>query len=155
MTNEQRTVLLEHIKNIMTALDTRHAREMGELVSRHQAERRVQENKMSALSAGLNDDDQPALFVVPVVAVEPVASRQFVDEQHLYPKGRIHTLQGMGERPKRFRDDVTDVQEYFYPKGGRITFRGTQIGTIDTSNKGFSGRWLTVHEAKTLHQGKK
>jgi hypothetical protein len=155
MTNEQRTVLLEHIKNIMTELDTRHAREMGELVSRHQAERRVQENKMSALSAGLNDDAQPALFVVPVVAVEPVASRQFVDEQHLYPKGRIHTLQGQGERPWRFRDDVTDVQEYFYPKGGRITFRGTQIGTIDTSDKGFAGRWLTVHEAKALHQGKK
>ena len=155
MTNEQRTVLLEHIKNIMTELDTRHACEMGELVSRHQAERRRKESEMSGLSAGLNDDAQPALFVVPVVAVEPVASRQFVDEQHLYPKGRIHTLQGMGERPKRFRDDVTDVQEYFYPKGGRITFRGTQIGTIDTSNKGFSGRWLTVHEAKTLHQGKK
>ncbi len=155
MTNEQRTVLLDHIKNIMTELDTRHACEMGELVSRHQAERRVQENKMSALSAGLNDNAQPALFVVPVVAVEPVASRQFVDEQHLYPKGRINTLQGQGERLKRFRDDVTDVQEYFYPKGGRITLGGTQIGTIDTSDKGFAGRWLTVHEAKTLHQGKK
>jgi len=155
MTNEQRTVVLDYIKNIMTELDTRHAREMGELVSRHQAERRKKESEMSGLSAGLNDDAQPALFVVPVVAVEPVASRQFVDEQHLYPKGRIHTLQGQGERLKRFRDDVTDVQEYFYPKGGRITLRGTQIGTIDTSDKGFAGRWLTVHEAKTLHQGKK
>ena len=155
MTNEQRTVLLDHIKNIMTELDTRHACEMGELVSRHQRERRAKENEMSALSAGLNDNAQPALFVVPVVAVEPVASRQFVDEQHLYPKGRINTLQGQGERLKRFRDDVTDVQEYFYPKGGRITLRGTQIGTVDTSDKGFAGRWLTVHEAKTLHQGKK
>jgi hypothetical protein len=158
MTKEQRTVVLDYIKNIMTELDTRHACEMKELVSRHQIERRKKESEMSGLSAGLNDEAQPALFVVPVVAVEPVAMelpiRQFVDERHLYPKGRIHTLQGLGERPKRFRDDVTDVQEYFYPKGGRITFRGTQIGTIDISNKGFAGRWLTVHEAKTLHQGK-
>jgi hypothetical protein len=58
MTNEQRAVLLDHIKNIMTELDTRHAYEMKELNTRHQAERRVQENKMSALSVGLNDDAQ-------------------------------------------------------------------------------------------------
>jgi hypothetical protein len=62
MTNEQRTVVLDYIKNIMTELDTRHAREMGEIVSRHQSERRKKESEMSALSAGLNDDAQPALF---------------------------------------------------------------------------------------------
>ena len=150
MTNEQRTVLLDHIKNIMTELDTRHAREMGELVSRHQAERRVQENKMSALSAGLNDDAQPALFVVPVVASVPAADRPFPDEQHLYVGSRINALRGQGQRPRRWRGDVV---EYFYPKGGKVKKAGPDMGTIERHNGSYVGTWLTVHEAKSLFRG--
>jgi hypothetical protein len=150
MTNEQRTVLLEHIKNIMTELDTRHAREMGELVSRHQSERRRKESEMSGLSAGLNDDAQPALFVVPVVAVEPVADRPFPDEQHLYVGSRINALRGQGERPRRWRGDVV---EYFYPKGGKVKKAGPDIGTIERKDGSFVGTWLTVHEAKSLYRG--
>ena len=150
MTNEQRTVLLDHIKNIMTELDTRHAREMGELVSRHNAERRAKENEMPALSAGLNDNAQPALFVVPVVAVEPVADRPFPDEQHLYVGSRINFLRGQGERPRRWRGDVV---EYFYPKGGKVKKGGPDIGTIERKDGSFVGTWLTVHEAKSLYRG--
>jgi hypothetical protein len=150
MTNEQRTVLLDHIKNIMTELDTRHACEMGELVSRHQAERRVQENKMSALSAGLNDDALPALFVVPIVAFEPEADRPFPDEQHLYVGSRINALRGQGQRPRRWRGDVV---EYFYPKGGKVKKAGPDIGTIESNNGSYVGTWLTVHEAKSLYRG--
>jgi len=149
MTDEQRTVLLDHIKNIMTELDTRHGREMGELVSRHNAERREQENKMSALSAGLNAA-QPALFIVPVAAVEPVADRPFPDEQHLYVGSRINVLRGQGERPRRWRGDVV---EYFYPKGGKVKKAGPDIGTIERKDGAFVGTWLTVYEAKSLYRG--
>ena len=149
MTNEQRTVLLDHIKNIMTELDTRHAREMGELVSRHNAERRAKENEMSALSAGLNDA-QPALFIVPIAAVEPVADRPFPDEQHLYVGSRINALRGQGERPRRWRGDVV---EYFYPKGGKVKKAGPDIGTIERKDGCFVGTWLTVYEAKSLYRG--
>ena len=153
MTNEHRTVLLDHIKNTMMKLDERHALESKEMSIRHDVERRKTENEMQRFSAGINDDAQPALFVVPVAPVAP--SRQFVDEQHLYPKGRINTLQGKGDRLKRFRDEAAGVQEYFYPKGGRITLSGTQIGTVDITDGFFVGRWLTVYEAQALHQGKK
>jgi len=157
MTNEQRTVLLDHIKNIMTELDTRHSREMGELVSRHNAERREQENKMSALSAGLNDNAQPALFVVPVVAVEPVADRTFPDEQHLYKGGRLDTMRNGESRPKRWRGDSV---EYFYTAAGRVT-RKTEAGTAEFLNGIFCGRWFTVDELNVrqdelfIMQGKK
>ena len=153
MTNEQRTLCLEHIKNTMLELDVRHAGESAKMLLRHNAERREKEGEMQRFSAGINDNAQPALFVVPVAPVAP--SRQFVNEQHLYPKGRIHTLQGQGDRPWRFRDEAAGVQEYLYPKGGRITFSGTQIGTVDITDGFFVGRWLTVYEAQALHQGKK
>jgi hypothetical protein len=157
MTNEQRTVLLEHIKNIMTELDTRHAREMGELVSRHQAERRKKESEMSGLSAGLNDDAQPALFVVPVVASVPVTDRPFPDEQHLYKGGRLDTMRNGEPRPKRWREDA---MEYFYTAAGRVT-RKTKAGTAEFLNGIFCGRWFTVDELNArqdelfIMQGKK
>jgi len=150
MTKQQRTVLLDHIKNIMTELGTRHAREMGELVSRHQTERRKEENEMSGLSAGLNDDAYLALLVVPVVAVEPVADRPFPDEQHLYVGSRINVLRGQGKRPRRWRNDVV---EYFYLRGGKIKKAGPDIGTIECKDGSFVGTWLTVYEAKSLYRG--
>jgi hypothetical protein len=146
MTNEQRIVLLDHIKNIMTELDTRHACEMGELVSRHQAERRVQENKMSALSAGLNDDAQPALFVVPVVAVKP-----FPNEQRFFKGGRLNVMKNGKERPKRWRNN-SEV-EYFYPAAGKVTMK-TEVGTPDFESGAFSGRWFTCQERQSI-EGKK
>ena len=156
MTDEQRTVLLDHIKNIMTELDTRHGREMGELVSKHNAERREQENKMSALSAGLNAA-QPALFIVPVAAVEPVADRPFPDEQHLYKGGRLNMMRNGDPRPKRWRGDAV---EYFYTAAGRVT-RKTKAGTPEFLNDIFCGRWFTVDELNArqdelfIMQGKK
>ena len=146
MTNEQRTVLLDYIKNIMTELDTRHAREMGELVSRHQAERRVQENKMSALSAGLNDDAQPALFIGPVSAVNP-----FPNEQRFFKGGRLNVMKNGKERPKRWRNN-SEV-EYFYPAAGKVTMK-TEVGTPDFESGAFCGRWFTCQERQSI-EGKK
>lgn len=150
MTKESRLVLLDHMKNMMTELDTRHACEMGELVSRHQSERRKKESEMLPFSIDLNDDAQPALFVVPVVAVELVADRPFPDEQHLYVGSRINALRGQGKRPRRWRDDVV---EYFYPKGGKVKKAGPDIGTIERKDGSFVGTWLTVYEAKSLYRG--
>ena len=152
MTNEQRTVLLDYIKNIMTSLDTRHACEMGDLINRHQNERREKENEMMRLSAGLDCETQPALFVVPVVAVEQVDNRPFPDEQHLYVGSRINALRGQGERPRRWRGDVV---EYFYSKGGKLKHSGTAIGTVERKDGCFVGSWLTVQEAKSLYRGEK
>jgi len=151
MTNEIRTVVLDYIKNIMTELDTRHAREMGELVSRHQAERRKKESEMPGLSAGLNDDAQPALFVVPVVAVEPVADKPFPNEQRFFKGGRPNVMRNGKERPKRWRNN-SEV-EYFYPAAGKVTMK-TEVGTPDFESGAFSGRWFTYQERQSI-EGKK
>lgn len=152
MTNEQRTVLLDHIKNTMMKLDERHALESKEMSIRHDVERRKTENEMMRFSAGLDCETQPALFVVPVVAVEQVNNRPFPDEQHLYVGSRINALRGQGERPRRWRGDVV---EYFYPKGGKLKHSGTAIGTIERKDGCFVGSWLTVQEAKSLYRGEK
>ena len=150
MTNEQRIVLLDYTKNIMTELDTRHAYEMENLRSIHQSERRERENYVMRFSAGLDCETQPALFVVPVVACEQVDDRPFPDEQHLYIGSRINTLRGQGERRRRWRGDVV---EYFYPKGGKLKQEGPSIGTIERKDGRFAGCWLTVQEAKSLYRG--
>lgn len=149
MTNEQRAVLLDHIKNTMMKLDERHALESKEMSIRHDVERRKTENEMQRFSAGIYDDGQPGLFVVPVA---PVDDRPFPDEQHLYVGSRINALRGQGERPRRWRGDVV---EYFYPKGGKLKHSGTAIGTVERKDGCFVGSWLTVQEAKSLYRGEK
>ena len=147
MTNEHRTVLLDYIKNTMMKLDERHALESKEMSIRHGVERRKTENEMMRFADGINDNAQPALFVVPVA---PVDDRPFPNEQHLYIGSRINTLRGQGERRRRWRGDVV---EYFYPKGGKLKQEGLSIGTIEREDGRFSGCWLTVQEAKSLYRG--
>lgn len=145
MTNEQRTLCLEHIKNTMLELDVRHAGESAKMLLRHNAERREKESEMMRFADGINA--QPALFVVPVA---PVDDRPFPNEQHLYIGSRINTLRGQGERRRRWRGDVV---EYFYPKGGKLKQEGPSIGTIERKDGKFAGCWLTVQEAKSLYRG--
>ena len=145
MTNEQRTLCLEHIKNTMLELDVRHAGESAKMLLRHNAERREKEGEMMRFADGINA--QPALFVVPVA---PVDDRPFPNEQHLYIGSRINTLRGQGERRRRWRGDVV---EYFYPKGGKLKQEGPSIGTIERKDGKFAGCWLTVQEAKSLYRG--
>ena len=145
MTNEQRTLCLDHIKNTMLELDVRHADESAKMLLRHNAERREKEGEMMRFADGISA--QPALFVVPVA---PVDDRPFPNEQHLYIGSRINTLRGQGERRRRWRGDVV---EYFYPKGGKLKQEGPSIGTIERKDGKFAGCWLTVQEAKSLYRG--
>jgi hypothetical protein len=141
MTNEQRTLCLDHIKNTMLELDVRHAGESAKMLLRHNAERREKESEMMRFSDGI--DAQPALFVVPVA---PVDDRPFPNEQRFFKGGRLSIMKNGKARPKRMRSD--GQVEYFYPAAGKVTMK-TEVGTPDFESGSFSGRWFTYQERQS------